>query len=190
VSNTATASTLDELFGVPRLPCEVRAWEFNAQPQSLQLLDEALGQTLNEWKRISANALLLNASKCAHFIWCIDEQGATWIAYEEIARPQDGDAAGFKQAPLFKEGLPRFRDIPVHPALNRKLGHPTLISGQKARIAGELYLDPQYGGNIEWVANARSGRYCNPQPSNNNCINARNHLRSLIDQNLIWDFWI
>jgi len=190
VSHSAQAANLDELFGLPRLPTEVRSWEVDAKPLSLQILDAKLGKVLNDWKKLSSNPLLINASKCTHFIWCIDEAGTTWIAYEEIARPQDQEAREFEQLPPFKEGLPRFRDIPVHPALNKKLGHPTLISSQKARIAGEVYLDPQHDGKIEWVANARSGRYCSPPPSNDHCINAQNHLRSLIDQSLIWDFWI
>jgi len=53
---------------------------------------------------------------------------------------------------------PRMRGIPLNGNV-KPLGHPLLVGGSSARIAGELYLDLKDGSDLVWVLNNRSGRY-------------------------------
>jgi hypothetical protein len=71
-----------------------------------------------------------------------------WIAVEELAL-----ADGIK-----RRGVPKRRNG-QHPASEKKLGHPTLVDGGKARIAGELAIE-EISGRFAWVVNCSSGRYC------------------------------
>jgi hypothetical protein len=78
-------------------------------------------------------------------IWAVDSVGSIWFSIEEIF--YDGRATG----------LPRFQSF--EPARGvPKLGHPSLISAGKGRIAGEVYLDSSAPTPI-WMINNRSGRY-------------------------------
>ncbi|WP_370301650.1 hypothetical protein [Pseudooceanicola sp.] len=60
-------------------------------------------------------------------------------------------------------GYPRRRNFPVHPAEEKKLGHPTLLAGNMARVAGELFLDEDEN-ELFWFMNVSSGRYCRFDP--------------------------
>jgi hypothetical protein len=50
------------------------------------------------------------------------------------------------------------RGIPLNPNV-KPLGHPLLVGGGPARIAGEIYVDYDDDGQLTWVLNNKSGRY-------------------------------
>lgn len=53
------------------------------------------------------------------------------------------------------------RGTPSGPTI-KPLGHPLLVGGGGARIAGELYIDdndPTQIAGLTWVLNNKSGRY-------------------------------
>jgi hypothetical protein len=100
------------------------------------------------------------------------------IAFEELAELPDGTDA---------VGHPRRRGFPVHPAAEKKLGHPTLVNGAAARIAGELFLDGK-GTSLEWHVSLYSGRYCRDiQPTDAQAEAVLSLFQSMIDANVILD---
>ena len=76
-------------------------------------------------------------------LWLVDQNGDIIFAIEEAVA--DG-------LPL---DVPRHRRA-EHKVGKAKLGHPALIAGRKARVAGEIYYDPR--DNV-WKINMNSGRY-------------------------------
>lgn len=83
----------------------------------------------------------------------MDHLGDIYIAVEEIA---------LQSLAELHVGYPRLRGY-EHPSEHKKLGHPTLLGGGEARIAGELALD-EMKGKLHWFLNAHSGRYCRQLP--------------------------
>ncbi|MBZ9870164.1 hypothetical protein LB542_04710 [Mesorhizobium sp. BR1-1-9] len=154
-SNTAIISqpNLAERFGVARAPSLIRDWETEAKPKSLVKMTREVGAHLRSYRDLAQNDLFWNVSQCSSFIWAMGENGEVFVAFEEIVVEPDGDALGLK------EGYPRRRGYPTHPADEKKLGHPTLIGNGHARIAGELFLDVAEE-KLHWFVNCGSGRYC------------------------------
>ncbi|MCY0149774.1 hypothetical protein OEG84_19195 [Hoeflea sp. G2-23] len=144
---------LDETFGVLRGAERIEEWENGRSPLSLSSLDTELAQRLAELSRIVQSNLLKPAARTQSYIWAVTEDGSIKISVEELS---------IRQPEATFSGYPRRRGY-KHPSEDKKLGHPTLLDGQKARIAGELAFDEKEGG-LHWVLNASSGRYCRHMP--------------------------
>lgn len=144
--------SLDDEFGVPRLPEKVEKWE-NRRPDSLTLLSRDVASALMVLRDAALHPLVTHVVRATNYLWAMDVRGDIWLAVEELATRQD-------EAALV--GFPKFRGF-IHPADVTKLGHPSLIDGREARVAGELGLDAP-NGSLEWVLNGHSGRYCRVQP--------------------------
>jgi hypothetical protein len=145
---------LDSYFGFAKQPSRVDSWELDAKPKSLSDLDVEVSNKLRRYGRVAQVELLKFDAMAKRFIWAIDRDGSVRIAVEELATlPDGGDSVGH----------PRRRRFPIHPAQERKLGHPCLVEGAEARIAGELFMDLAKNGTLTWYVNVKSGRYCREQ---------------------------
>ncbi|PWE31159.1 hypothetical protein DDZ14_14140 [Maritimibacter sp. 55A14] len=108
----------------------------------------------------------------------MDGNGDIYIAVEELAETIDG---------MTVEGYPRRRNFPVHPAEEKKLGHPTLLMGGPARTAGELFLD-EVDGELLWFVNVSSGRYCRiTPPTDAQAGKVLERFKGLIDESVQLD---
>ncbi|MGV3489837.1 MAG: hypothetical protein ACO1OG_00810 [Devosia sp.] len=141
---------LDAKFGSVRSPSEIRKWE-DRSPDSVAKLDAQLGKSLAALLAASQHGLLKYVAQSTNYLWVMDASGDVWIAVEELA-------VRFPDL----SGLPMLRRI-QHPADTKKLGHPTLVANGPARIAGELAMDER-SGQLAWIMNAQSGRYCRKLP--------------------------
>ena len=145
--------TLDQLFGPAVLPQgiagrpAVAPWEAAHSPRSLNRLTSSSASMLRE--------LLLAISSSFDFgrtwindtiiIWLVDQEGTIWFAVEELVL--DGASA----------------EVAKHQTVQltrraAKLGHPSLVGGESARIGGEIYFDDSLASPT-WIINNRSGRY-------------------------------
>lgn len=164
-------------FGSLREPTAIHPWENELTPKSKILLDSNVAHYLISYKKLSEIDLFYNAIQRFQFIWAMDEYYDIWIAYEEIV---DVDST--------LSGHPRRRGCPSHPADEKKLGHPTLVNCGMARIAGELYLDEEESGDLVWMLNASSGRYCRKTPpSTLQCEAIQNRFHMIIGESVKWD---
>ncbi len=123
-------------------------WEIGHRPVSLFELSPETGTSLARALDLAKQAAFGIALTTIGYIWVMDADGRVWIAVEELAL-----ADGVRYS-----GIPK-RRYGQHPAQEKKLGHPTLINGQGARIAGELAIE-FLSGRFRWVINCSSGRYC------------------------------
>lgn len=146
--------SLDEMYGALREPQRIDAWEVGRQPASLCRLEEPLASILVDHLRVSRSDLFSNAARSVTYLWAMDEGGEIIISVEELAETPDGRVVA---------GYPRRRNYPSHPADEKKLGHPTLLDGGLARVAGEFFID-EVDGNLYWFVNVSSGRYCRLMP--------------------------
>lgn len=149
-----TSRNLDRDFGTMRAPSKVDAWEVDRAPASKTRVDAAVGNGLVAYKDAVQLQLFAHAARCVTYIWVIDADGSVHMSVEELAELPDGTEI---------MGYPRRRDYPRHPAEEKKLGHPTLVGGNNARVGGELFLDVK-GGKLMWFVNVNSGRYCQFAP--------------------------
>lgn len=171
--------TLDLDFGASKMPSRIDSWEVNAKPRSLSSLDGPVGTTLRRYRRIAKFELLKFDAMTKRFIWAMDAGGEVKIAVEELAGMPDGSAS---------VGHPRRRNYPIHPAQERKLGHPCLVDGAKARIAGEFFLDESEKGKLVWYVNVKSGRYCRDRrPTKKHQENVLRHFRNMIEVEIQFD---
>lgn len=168
-------------FGACREPSMVQEWEREKVPVSKVELDGEVGKTLEEHRKVSSCTLLKSSAKCLYFIWAMDADCRVFIAYEEIAPDESADVMGAQL------GMPRIKHGNVHPADVKKLGHPTLVNGGVARVAGELFLD-DWDDKLSWFVNVGSGRYCRSlQPTQANCDGVLGLFRELIGVEVQWD---
>jgi hypothetical protein len=123
-------------------------WEVGSQPISLFKLDVESCEQLASALQLAKNAPFGMALTTIGFIWVMNEHGEIWIAVEELALAD----------PIKRRGIPKRRSG-QHPADEKKLGHPTLIKGASARIAGELAIE-EISGKYSIIVNCSSGRYC------------------------------
>ena len=94
-------------------------------------------------------------------LWIVDLDGSIRFAIEEYV---DGDdptnitEEWYQDIPYHKNtGAERYRSLLPK---SSKLGHPSLVGGNAARIAGEIYFfSSPTKENLEWRINASSGRY-------------------------------
>jgi len=149
----------DAKYGALRLPSSIREWEEGASPASKAPLTEAVGEALRQYREICQTDLFWSAAQCFLFLWVMNEACELVISYEEIVT---GESWMANQTGL-KNGHPRRRGFPSHPADEKKLGHPTLLDGGMARIAGELFLDVA-DDKLQWYVSCGSGRYCRDKP--------------------------
>lgn len=140
-------------FGSLRLPEKVDEWEKDRTPESLTTFDSELADKLVALEELTKCKLFRASARAQNFIWAMDDAGEIKIAVEELALTMP--EASFP-------GYPRRRGY-RHPSEDKKLGHPTLLNGGHARIAGELAFDED-GPILVWVLNANSGRYCRQKP--------------------------
>lgn len=169
---------LDRTYGALRSPYKVDAWEVSRHPESRSVLNEALGTALAGYKNVSQNALFQHAARSMTYIWAMKDNGEISIAVEELAEMPDGTEV---------RGFPRRRNYPRHPAEEKKLGHPCLVSGGGARVAGELFLDDATG-TLCWYVNVSSGRYCRFQPPTAEQVaNVVVRFRALIEEEVQLD---
>lgn len=176
----ALEQAYDKMYGPVREPAHLQEWEQGVAPVSKVKLDPEIGRKLLEYRNLASCELFHSASQCFLFLWAMDEHADVWIAFEEII-PSSGDAV--------LSGYPRRRGFPSHPAEEKKLGHPTLVDGRGARVAGELYLDKEEGVDcLTWLVNVGSGRYCREfPPGPEQCKAVLNFFRVLIDESVQWD---
>jgi hypothetical protein len=156
---------LDEQFGELRPPERIMHWEKGRRPNSLCTVDVNIVATLTKLRECAQSQLLRSAAQTQNYLWIMDASGSIKIAIEELAL-LDGkpDTRGFPRRRGYK-----------HPSEDKKLGHPTLLDGGSARIAGELVLD-LHEGKLHWVFNAASGRYCREKPPTQRQVDAAANL--------------
>lgn len=143
---------LDQRYGPVRLPEKVDEWERDRKPASLSDL-RAAARSLLDIENLANSFLMRQSLRAQNFLWVMDADGFVLIAVEELA-------ITYPDVPY--SGYPRRRGY-RHPHEEKKLGHPTLVAGGPARIAGELALDTD-GAGLRWILNANSGRYCRQMP--------------------------
>ena len=135
---------LDSRFGVVglRSGVHVRALETKFRPKSLVQLNDDSRDWIEELKLLAGLTHLRVMSESVRLLWAVRQDGSIWLAFEELVDPSRG-AIGTVFVP----------DMQVPPGVD-KLGHPALVEGKEARIAGELYLDEGH-----WQINNKSGRF-------------------------------
>jgi hypothetical protein len=177
--SSTVAEMMDADFGVPRAPDNMYIWEIDRLPRSLSKLCANLGQQLSQLVDLANVNLFRFSSRAITYIWAMDVFGDIHIAVEELAELPDGRNL---------TGHPRRRDYPQHPAEEKKLGHPTLLGGGLARMAGELFLDKDTDGVMIWYINDNSGRYCKRiPPTQSNKDKILNKFRELIGPSVVFD---
>lgn len=143
-------------------------WEDRHTPFSLFKLDRNSGEAMCKALELAQQSPFGIALTTIGFIWVMDSSGHVWIAVEELALADE----------VKRRGIPRRRHG-QHPASEKKLGHPTLVAGQAARIAGELAIE-EISGRYRWVINCSSGRYCyneKSRPKVAHLVNLMEHFR-------------
>lgn len=146
--------SLDERFGVPRPPLKIDDWEIGRSPKSNTTLSDEIGQRLSAIARQMDSTLFHAFARSVTFLWVMEVVGTVRVCVEELAETPEGSDL---------EGYPRRRGYPSHPVYEKKLGHPTLVAGEDARMAGELFMDLRSDG-FRWYINVKSGRYCRHMP--------------------------
>lgn len=144
---------LDQLYGHSFVPeKDVSAAEKAFTPQSRDKLTEKSASLLRAHMETTTSGLLLSqvVHGCSPILWLMDRGGQIWFALEEVVSVDRGKTA----CAYPRSGL-RFKLPDTH----TRLGHPSLLDGDKtARIAGEIIFDPLFG-NHGWVISNSSGRY-------------------------------
>jgi len=141
-------SDLDGRFGHAIPPKRLDPVEAAVQPLSLQRLTGKTAKLLKRLMLVSEQGLGVArfAYAAVPILWVIDSSGDLWFALEEIIQAEDG-----------KFVFPRIRDTPMDPG-HQRLGHPSLVRGANARIAGEIFFDIR-AEFPAWVITNGSGRY-------------------------------
>ena len=140
---------LDEFFGraLPPSLCPNNSEE-RYTPKSLEKLDANSGRKLRSLLHEIENGV--NLSKFTFhslsILWVLDELGDIYFAVEEVV---DSRGENRFPKPYNLNDLPRGRE---------KLGHPSLIKCEKARIAGEIKYD-MGADSPTWNIDNNSGRY-------------------------------
>ena len=139
---------LDSLFGLSVSPAKVGPKERELLPRSLHTLDEASAPLLREL--ISVTQRGLGVSQYVYcelpILWIVNEGGKILFSLEEIVDNQTNEFA-----------LPRLRNYKIGSQYAR-LGHPSLVSAEPARIAGEIIFDIRADEPCWYITNG-SGRY-------------------------------
>ncbi len=148
ILRTSMDTDMDTRYGCALPPAfPVSHAEVRYVPKSCEKLDQASG--------IRLKALMDEVTQGVKFskitfwsiavLWIMDECGDIHFAVEEVV-----DSRGNLAFPL-----PFQVDIPFGKS---KLGHPALVRGANARIAGEIYFDMN-ASPATWTISNKSGRY-------------------------------
>lgn len=144
----------DSLYGKAMPPVSVGlsgaavyAWETDNLPKSLTVLTEKNANFFKQLLDSVVNGFRINetAYRGVRILWLVKEDGAIVFAIEELVNEQ-----------LQASGIPSHLLIRADPAYGKKLGHPSLVHGGSARIAGEIYYSSE---RLKWFINGSSGRY-------------------------------
>lgn len=142
-------SDLDDEFGPVISPQSggLRNWEANESLICYELNQASAKQLADLLAAASAGSIGLKVATAVTLIWIVTASGDVVFALEETI-----EINGTSR-------MPRMRGVPLNGNV-KPLGHPLLVNGKAARIAGELYLDSASGNaELTWVLNNRSGRY-------------------------------
>ena len=143
---------LDDEFGVAFVPEEIETIEEENPPRSLQKLTSETGEALLKYAGAADDGLLIPQVNhdVLPILWVVGEDGEVYFALEEVISLSEKS---------FLYPLSRKFDLPSNHA---KLGHPSLLQGDRGgRIGGEIRFDPDYGEQ-NWVISNKSGRYGYP----------------------------
>lgn len=174
---------VDNQYGYLKAPTEINWWEKDRSPLSLGTLSKDLGSLLRAYRGNCQHILLRQTAQCFTIIWAMDESGDVKIAFEELTT----EALAHGGTLATNAGYPRRRGATYHPVEEKKLGHPTLLGGGKARVAGELILDI-VDDKLFWYVNCSSGRYCRTSPPSSAQKKAVHDLFiQLMDDEVLWD---
>lgn len=141
---------LDEKFGAAVRPEYFSNIEKHKFPDSRQKLDLASASLLRDYLESAKRGLLIPrvVHQASIVLWLIDEAGDCWFCVEEMYKADAGNKV-----------FPRLNEID-YPKGYEKLGHPSLIEAQDARIGGEIaWSNGARGGSAGWLLSNKSGRY-------------------------------
>lgn len=135
---------LDSRFGRigRRAGNHVRHFERKFKPLSLFILGRDSRQVIEDLRKLSDLTEIAVLSRGIRLLWAVSREGEIHVAFGELVDPNLGSIGQTFQPSM---------NLPT--GLN-KLGHPSLIDDNEARISGELYLDDGV-----WVINNKSGRF-------------------------------
>lgn len=142
--------SLDLMYGKTLSPKYCSEEEKAVSPESIELLNSKSATLLRALMETATRELGPSVATFSQLpiLWVINKSGQMIFSVEEIVT----------------DGSKRF----VRPRLRRdqpmegetRLGHPSLVGGQPARIGGELYFDPGWGHEPRgWKITNGSGRY-------------------------------
>jgi hypothetical protein len=139
---------LDDRFGPVITPQNgLKSWERSEQLICYELNQASAKQLSNLLSAADNGGMLFDLAIAVTVIWIVTSEGEMIFALEETI--VEGGTSR----------RPRMRGIPLNGNV-KPLGHPLLVNGAGARIAGELYIDNSSGESaLGWVLNNRSGRY-------------------------------
>lgn len=139
---------LDDLFGAPVLPARFDPAEKALAPKSRINTSEDDANSLRMFLESVARGCPLSSflSESTVILWLADADGNMIFSVEELFHRDDVT-----------------RRVPNNLELQyaeqwQKLGHPSLVGAMPARIAGEMFFDPEEAGGT-WVLSNKSGRY-------------------------------
>jgi hypothetical protein len=138
---------LDAQFGQCVAPALVYPAEQNYQPSTLFWLNVLTAPRIKQFMTMSLDTHSFSCFPFGEFaiLWAVNANGEIAIAVEE------GVLSGPNSLFPLPKTLARTRAY-------SKLGHPTLVNRQPARIAGEIICDLGVTPR-EWYINNNSGRY-------------------------------
>jgi hypothetical protein len=140
---------LDKQFG-PTIPPQnggLKSWERGQQVFCYELNQASAKQLSDLFDAARGGSIGLRIATAVTFIWIVTADGLAIFALEETV-----EINGTSR-------MPRMKGVPLNGNV-KPLGHPLLVNGEAARIAGELYLDCKViDADLTWVLNNRSGRY-------------------------------
>ncbi len=120
------SDNLDKLYGALQPPAHIKDFERDPSGAAVCLRPQSLTSL--------SPAVLAGLRQDVIYLWVVDRHGDVMIAIEELL-----------------DGTPRKPG-----SAERALGHPTLVDGGQARIAGELHWSASEG---VWKLTNKSGRY-------------------------------
>lgn len=139
---------LDEKFGVCIPPGKVRDIESKFKPVSYINFNNGGSNILKGLFDKTQSGCYISYCLYSEFtiLWLINQEGELIVSIEEVVADEDG-----------AERYPLPRRVPYdNPIRHRRLGHPSLVGGGVARIAGELSYEPE---TETWYLTNRSGRF-------------------------------
>ena len=147
----------DKTYGSCIPPSRMRPHEHEQNPISLTELNEETGEALSKYmKAVADHSIGTMIHNIFGMLWLIDNDARIHFCVEEVRSLKSPSVATFFPRASIK--LPRGY---------YKLGHPSLLpnckkgdlAAKRARLAGDIVLDPLYEGKPTWLITRSSGRY-------------------------------